>query len=69
MKWECKGDRKKIIENVMSHFYDIPSPMPKDNPLTAKGKKIMSNMKQTYGKKAKQVFYASKNSGRIKGVD
>lgn len=39
-------------------------------PLTKKGSKIMSNMKKTYGtKKAKKVFYASKNKGKIKGVD
>ena len=40
-------------------------------PLTKKGSKIMSSMKKTYGsaKKAKSVFYASKNAGKIKGVD
>ena len=39
-------------------------------PLTKKGTKIMSNMKAEYGaKKAKQVFYASRNKGTIKGVD
>jgi hypothetical protein len=39
-------------------------------PLTKKGNKIMGAMKQQYGaKKAKQVFYASRNAGRIKGVD
>lgn len=39
-------------------------------PLTAKGKKIMSNMKSQYGaKKGKQIFYASRNKGTIKGVD
>jgi hypothetical protein len=39
-------------------------------PLTSKGKEIMSSMKKSYGpKKAKQVFYASKNAGKIKGVD
>jgi len=40
-------------------------------PLTKKGNKIMSLMKKTYGntKKAKSVFYASRNSGKIKGVD
>ena len=38
-------------------------------PLTKKGKKIMGNMKKEYGaKKAKQVFYASANAGKIKGV-
>jgi|TARA_Y100000004_G_C8707961_1_gene324608 hypothetical protein len=39
-------------------------------PLTDKGKKIMKSMKKQYGKKkAEAVFYASKNKGKIKGVD
>jgi hypothetical protein len=39
-------------------------------PLTSKGTEIMSNMAKEYGaKKGKQVFYASKNKGTIKGVD
>ena len=38
--------------------------------LTPKGKKIMKSMKKTYGKKkGEQVFYASKNKGKIKNVD
>ena len=39
-------------------------------PLTKKGKAIMNNMVAEYGpKKAKEVFYASANKGRIKGID
>lgn len=39
-------------------------------PLTEKGQKIMANMRSEYGtEKAKRVFYASRNSGRISGVD
>jgi hypothetical protein len=40
-------------------------------PLTKKGQKIKNAMKQTYGseKKAEQVLYASKNAGKIKGID
>ena len=39
-------------------------------PLNKKGKKIMSAMTEEYGsKKGKQVFYASKNKGKIKGVE
>ena len=39
-------------------------------PLTKKGKKIMKSMKKQYGKKrGEQVFYATKNKGKIKGVD
>jgi len=39
-------------------------------PLTKKGKKIRRAMQKKYGKKkAEKVFYASRNSGRIKGVE
>ena len=39
-------------------------------PLTPKGKEILASMEKEYGgKKGKNVFYASKNSGRISGVD
>jgi hypothetical protein len=39
-------------------------------PLTDKGKKIMSSMQRTYGgKKGEQVFYATANAGKIKGVE
>ena len=38
-------------------------------PLTKKGKKIMKSMKKQYGKKrGEQVFYATKNKGKIKWV-
>ena len=43
---------------------------PANMPLTKKGKAIMKNMVAEYGpKKAKNVFYASANKGRIKGID
>lgn len=39
-------------------------------PLSPKGQKIMSSMKEQYGsEKGESVFYASKNAGKIKGVD
>lgn len=39
------------------------------SPLTKKGSKIMSSMKNQYGaKKGKEVFYASANKKIIKGV-
>jgi hypothetical protein len=39
-------------------------------PTTKKGKKIMSAMKKEYGpKKGERVFYASRNAGKITGVD
>lgn len=38
-------------------------------PLTKKGRKVMAGMVKTYGaKKAKKVFYASINAGKLKGV-
>ena len=37
-------------------------------PLTKKGKKILASMRETYGDDAEKVFYASANSGKIKGV-
>jgi len=37
-------------------------------PLTKKGKKIMRAMRAQYGKRAKEVFYASAKKGTIKGV-
>ena len=38
-------------------------------PLTPKGKTILTAMIKEYGaKKGKSVFYASENSGKLKGV-
>ena len=38
-------------------------------PMNSKGKKIMRKMVSQYGaKKGKKVYYASENSGKIKGV-
>ena len=39
-------------------------------PLTKKGKKIMNSMQRTYGaRRVKQVFYATRNAGKIEGVE
>jgi hypothetical protein len=39
-------------------------------PLTEKGEKIKGAMQKEYGeKKGEQVFYASKNKGKVTGVD
>lgn len=39
-------------------------------PLTKKGKKILKSMTKTYGaEKAKQIFYAMINEGKLKGVE
>lgn len=39
-------------------------------PLTRKGRTIMRQMKKEYGeKKGESVFYASRNKGRIRGVE
>lgn len=40
------------------------------SPLTAKGNKVLRSMTKTYGaKKAKNVFYAMINEGKLKGVE
>lgn len=39
-------------------------------PLTEKGTKILAKMRKTYGaKKAKQVFHAMINEGKLTGVE
>jgi len=39
-------------------------------PLTSKGEEILNAEKKEYGpSKGEQVFYASKNAGKITGVD
>lgn len=39
-------------------------------PLTSKGRKIKTNMQQQYGKKrGTRIFHASRNSGKISGVE
>ena len=40
-------------------------------PLTAKGKRILSSMMETYKSKdkAEEVFYAMINEGKLKGVE
>lgn len=39
-------------------------------PLTSKGRKIMAAMKKEYGdERGEEVFYASKNAKKIKGVE
>jgi hypothetical protein len=49
---------------------DMGPPKLAQDPLTAKGSQIMENMKKEYGpKKGESVFYASRNSGKISGVD
>lgn len=38
-------------------------------PLTKKGKKVKAAMKKQYGKeKGEQVFYATENKGKVKGL-
>lgn len=39
-------------------------------PLTPKGRKILQKMQEEYGaRKGEAVFYASRNKGKITGVD
>ena len=38
-------------------------------PLTKKGRKVKSAMEKSYGKKkGEQVFYATENKGKVKGL-
>lgn len=48
----------------------LPNIIEANMPLTPKGEKIEHAMEKEYGeKKGKEVFYASKNKGTIKGVE
>jgi hypothetical protein len=38
-------------------------------PLTEKGRSILRAMEETYGSRAKEVLYRSKNAGKITGID
>lgn len=55
----------------MAHLIQLKSTGAINNmPLTKKGGKIMRAMSKEYGaKKGKQVFYASKNAGKITKVE
>lgn len=54
---------------AVQSYYKGKSKMAMD-PLTDKGNEIMGAMQKQYGeKKGKSVFYASKNKGKISGVD
>jgi hypothetical protein len=65
-----QGDKRSVIATVTEKFFSGIEKFPAQNPLTKKGNEIMESMKKEYGsKKGKQVFYASKNKGKIKGVD
>ena len=45
------------------------SPEEEVMPLNEKGKKVRRAMRKTYGKeKGDEVFYASENSGKLKGI-
>lgn len=39
-------------------------------PLTEKGRKILASMRKQYGaEKGERIFYATRNKGKIKGVE
>lgn len=58
-------DELKRLENFLASWRDAAMP------LTPKGRKIKRAMRKTYksDKKANEVFYASRNAGKINGVD
>jgi hypothetical protein len=37
-------------------------------PLTKKGKKVKGEFKKEYGKKGEQIFYATENKRKMKGL-
>ena len=60
--------REVLLAQGETHWMMKPGNFPPDNPLTAKGEKVMGSMMKQYGKRGKQVFYASAQKGKIKGV-
>ena len=57
---------RKISSTMLAHqgaskFFSSPSQFPAQNPLTKTGGKVMESMQKQYGKRAKEVFYASIN--------
>lgn len=57
------------LEDLLDKHFSGDSRDITNDPLTAKGEKIMKSMKEKYGeKKGKSVFYASANKGTITGV-
>jgi hypothetical protein len=62
--------QRAAVSNSRSKETERVQERERDMPLTDKGQKIMSSMKSQYGeKKGEQVFYASRNKGRISGVE
>ena len=70
LKWKIGSDKRAVINAVLNKWNGVSEALPAENPLKAKGKKIMHNMVKEYGaKEGKKIFYASKNKGTITGVD
>ena len=70
MKLENNEDQARERIRIADEKLDIARSKKKIMPLTSKGKKIMKAMKEKYGKKkGESIFYASKNKGKIKGVE
>ena len=76
--WEDGNKDYQLLSRTKEFVRHGPSYRPRDSeedfytedPLTKKGEEIMGSMKEQYGeKKGEQVFYASKNAGKITGVD
>ncbi len=77
------GNKHKALEEYMKRSSFGPATVAKlksrlgidgtliaTDPLTSKGNEIKSAMEKQYGpKKGEQVFYASRNAGKITGVD
>ena len=61
-----KASSVMMAHQGMSEFMGGKSQFPAQNPITKTGGKVIESMQKQYGKRAKQVFYASINKG-VKG--
>lgn len=57
-------DSQVLAHQGVTLFFNRPSDLfPPGNPVTATGSQVMRSMKKQYGKRGKQVFYASIQKG------
>ena len=60
-------DANIIARQGAGKFMRMDTGMPHNNPMTKTGTKVMNTMMETYGKKGKQVFYATANKNKSLG--
>lgn len=68
-QYEAEIEKLKALDKKNNDAYDEVDWLTLD-PLTEKGKEILASMKKEYGdERGEKIFYASKNAGKITGVD